>query len=210
MSYIQIFQVGNAIDVATARLAGVAGGIDTAMYNAGKRAASKLKSEAVKRARERYAISAGNVKKAPTINVSSGGGSAVAEITWKDTKIALSKFDGSSKAPAWDRTRRVIVKKHDGWISTNPGLEGRGHTMRSTAPTKLTGTFVASFKSGHVGIFEREGGYTDNGLEKITEKMGLSLPQMVGSDAIKDEVGEVAVETFEERLDHEVSRLLGF
>ena len=211
MSYIQITPIGNSLDVAAARLAGVKGGIDRAMASAGKRATSKLKTEASRRARERYAISAGNISgKAPRITVTSGGGSLDAEVQWNGTKFALTKFDGSSKSPAWDKSTRAIIRKADGWITYHPGREGKGHVLRGTGAQLLTGTFVAHFASGHVGIFERDGGTTGSGSEKITEKMGLSVPQMVGSDAIKDDIGQTAIEECDTRLAHEVERLLGF
>lgn len=212
--YLKIYPVGNSIDVAAARLAGVKGGIDKALYNAGKRAGDKLKAEASRRARERYAISAGNISgNAPKIKVQSGGGSSSVSVQWNGTRFALSKFNGSSNSPAWDKSRLVRVKKSDGenarWITTHPGKEGKGHVLKNTSPMTISGSFVAQFSSGHAGIFHRTGGTTGGGNEEIEESMGLSVPQMVGSDAIKDEVGEVAVEEFDTRLAHEVNRLLG-
>ena len=60
---------------------------------------------------------------------------------------------------------------------------------------------MARMASGHVGIFEREG-------EKLREVMGSSVPQMLGSPETAERLGEEAMGKFEERLDHEVLRLL--
>ena len=213
--YLQIISIGNSLDVAAARLAGVPGGLDRALRDASQRASSHLKTTASRKARERYAISAGNISKStPKINISVGGGSAHADITWTGTKFALSKFSGSSNTPAWDTSRKVRIKKPNarngnGGFWAHPGKEGKGHVLKSTSPMTISGSFVAQFSSGHAGIFHRTGGATDSGAEKIEESMGLSVPQMVGSDAIKDEIGEAAMDRFEERLADNVNRLLG-
>ncbi len=214
--YLQIIPIGNSLDVAAARLAGVPGGLDKALYQASKRASDKLKTTASRKARERYAISAGNFSKnAPKIDIRTGGGSAHADVSWKGTKFSLSKFSGSSNTPKWDTSRKVRIKKPDarngnGGFWAHPGQEGKGHVLKSTSPMTISGSFVAQFSSGHAGIFHRDGGTTENGAESITESMGLSVPQMVGSDAIKDEIGEEAIQEFDTRLAHEVERLLGF
>ena len=204
MSTITLTAVGNTLDVAAIRLAGVKGGLPKAVYQAGKRSAEHLNTEAKRRVRERYAIKAGDVTKG-TIKAGSDGFT----VLWTGSKISLSKFNGSTRSGSFQMGKRAVIPKRDGWITYHPGNEAKGHVLNSTAAQKLTGTFGATFASGHSGIFERTGGITGTGGDKIEEKMGLSVPQMVGNDAIRDEIGEAAAEKFDERMLVEVNRLLG-
>ncbi|RKJ39238.1 hypothetical protein D7X94_12955 [Acutalibacter sp. 1XD8-33] len=68
--------------------------------------------------------------------------------------------------------------------------------------------FVARMGSGHVGIFERDGGRSPSGGSSIREIMGGSVPGMLGKDEGKEKLGEQAAEKYMERYHHEVVRLL--
>ena len=59
-------------------------------------------------------------------------------------------------------------------------------------------------RSGHTGVFEREGPKRF----PIEEKMGLSAAQMVGNEKVIEAVEEEAQETVNARLEHEIERLL--
>ena len=196
------------LEKAEVMLRGVGGGTSKAIHSAMQRAVTKLKSSTSKAVRERYAISASAAKSSPSIRYTIGEGVS-AEITWKGGKIQLSKFQGSSNSPAYDTSKTVLIKKSDGWWMVHPGKEAKGHVLTSTGAQPLTNSFVARFKSGHAGIFERTGGTTSSGAEKLTEKMGLSVPQMVGNDEVYENISEETMETLDERLNHEILRLLG-
>lgn len=209
MSIMEITPVSAmTLEKAEVLLRGVSGGANKAIKSAMQRAVSKLNSATSKAVRERYAISASVAKSSPSIRYTIGEGVSV-EITWKGGRISLAKFQGSSTSPAWDTSRRVGVQKNDKIIWVHPGKEAKGHVLTSTGAQVLTNTFVAHFQSGHAGIFERTGGTTTNGAEKLTEKMGLSVPQMVGNDQVYESISEETIDTLEERLNHEILRLLG-
>ena len=63
-------------------------------------------------------------------------------------------------------------------------------------------------KSGHTGIFERSGGVSSSGADAIKEIMGLSVPQMLGHKEVAEKLSEDTSKKFEERLEHEISRLI--
>jgi hypothetical protein len=208
---MSIVTIDNASDKNLARaailLAGIDGGIEKAMKNAMSRATSTLRNKTAQAIRERYAVSSGDAKSSPKISYSFADG-VQAEILFAGKKISLSKFSGSSTSPGWS-SEVDVFKTANGFIHGHPGLNGLGHVLNSTSPTALDDTFVANFRSGHAGIYERTGAETSTGADKITEKMGLSVPQMVGSDEIEEKLGTEAMEKFDERLRHEVERLLG-
>ena len=64
--------------------------------------------------------------------------------------------------------------------------------------------FIAKMESGHTGIFER---ITSRRLP-IEEKMGLSAAQMVQNEVIMDQLTQEAQEKVDERLNHEIERIL--
>lgn len=196
------------LEKAEVMLRGVGGGTNKAVKSAMQRAVSKLKTGTSKAVMERYAVSASVAKSSPAIRYTIGDGVSV-EILWKGGRIYLSRFKGSSTSPAWDTSRRVPVMKNDKEVWVHPGLEAKAHVLTTTSAETLTNTFVAHFKSGHSGIFERTGGQTGSGAEKITEKMGLSVPQMVKNEEVYDSISEETMQTLEERLNHEILRLLG-
>ena len=94
------------------------------------------------------------------------------------------------------------------WKTVHPGITAAGHQFKSTSPVTIPNTFVAQMSNGHTGIFERTGGATDSDGDEIRELMGSSVPQMLGNEEVEQRLGEESMEKFEERLDHEIIRLL--
>ena len=204
------------LEKAEAMLHGIDGALDKAIKSAMQRATSHVRTNASKAVRERYAIKSGKVKEAsaPKIDYSNDifdGFSAT--ILWQGTKIALSQFDGATVIEAWDTSRRVGVTKvkngQEKTIWVHPGKPAAGHVLNSTGPQTLDNTFVAHFDTGHAGIYERTGGKTRTGNDKLLEKMGLSVPQMLGHGTVADNLESAAMDKFEQRMENEIVRLLG-
>lgn len=81
----------------------------------------------------------------------------------------------------------------------------------ATSPYRFQNAFVARMKAGdrsHTGIFERTDEMTSNDRVKLKEIMGLSVPQMLGGEDVEHRLADESVETFNNRLDHEVWRIL--
>lgn len=69
--------------------------------------------------------------------------------------------------------------------------------------------FVATMKSGHVGIFERQRGVlTSSCREKLQELFGPSIPQFAGRGHITDTVQSKAQERFAARFNQQMERWL--
>lgn len=191
-------------------LAGIPGGVERAIQGAMTRAVSHLRKQSTSRITERYAIAAGAVRANENITVSYryGGGGVSADVTFSGSRIPLTRFKGSSASPGYDRSRRVPVLTAAGWKLVSPGVNGRGHILNSTSPQVLTNTFVAHFKSGHTGIFERTGAVSGSGRDAIGEKYGTSVAEMVGHGEVAEKLSNDAMEAFDARIEHEITRIL--
>lgn len=211
MSIITIVESGSkSLDRAAKVLAGIPDGFQKATQSAAHRAMSTLKSDAGKAVRERYDISQGNAMNDATISISYSYGSGTrVEATFLGSKIPLYKYGGASpKAPQYDTSRLIPIMIGGQWRMAHPGTPAFGHQLTSTGPVRFNHAFTARMSSGHVGIFEKDGGATSGGGDSISEIMGSSLPQMVGHDEVTEKLEKPVREKFEERLDHEISRIL--
>lgn len=188
-----------ALERAQKLLAGMPDGIEKASKSAMSRAVSHLRSGTVKAIRERYDISASHIRANENVTVRyTYQGGVQAYITFAGGKIPLFRYGGASPGgptPLKDRW----VKVDGNWY--HPGAPAHGHQLKSTAPARFDHAFVARMKSGHTGIFERDG----SGLREI---MGSSVPAMLGRPEVLEKLGEETAGKFRERLDHEVLRLL--
>lgn len=91
--------------------------------------------------------------------------------------------------------------------------------MRSGGQVVFENAFIAQMKSGHLGIFEgkgtwrrstrptKTGGNTENN-EKIKELFGPSVPRMAENAVVLQSVEDRVNEVINQRIDHEIERLL--
>ena len=198
---------GGSLERAEKLLAGVPNGVEKATKAALSRTASHLRTKSTERIRERYAISAANIRANENIRITVRG--TQAQILFSGTKIPLYRYSGASpKSPQFQKDRVVNALVNGTWKSVHPGVPGAGHQLNSTGPTTFGDSFVASFRSGHTGIFRKTGGSTSSGNDEIKEIMGSSPAQMVGHEEVAEKLGEDASKKFEERIDHEIGRIL--
>ena len=196
-----------AMDRAELLLAGIPGAIDKAVKSAIGRTAQRVRTQSSRRIRERYAISASNLRMERNVKITRRGDSA--SLLFSGAKLPLFRYDGASpKTPTQDRSRLIPVQTGSGWRMTHPGAAAAGHQLSGTAPTRFKNAFVASFGSGHTGIFERTGGVTASGREELRELMGSSVPQMLGNEEVLDKLSADAEEEFGKRMEHEVDAIL--
>ena len=110
---IQLSVAGQeAIDRAVRLLAGVEGGLEKALRSATSRAAARLRSANVQAVRERYAISAANIRENENVQVTYSYNSGVqAFVRFGGERIPLYRFDGASPSqPTRDTSARLPVK----------------------------------------------------------------------------------------------------
>lgn len=194
---------GDTLQRANLLLASIPDGVKKAINAAMPRAVSHLRTKSIERIRERYAISAKNIRSEENIKVQYRIGDSIeATITISGRKIPLYRFDGSApKAPTWDRSRLIRGITQEGWKTIPAGVPARGHVLAGTSPQLFEHAFTATMSNGHTGIFERNG-------SAIDEIMGLSVAQMIGNEEVAEKLAEDTSEKFEERMEHEINRLL--
>lgn len=198
------------IDRAARLLAGIDGGINKALDSAMARSTAHLRSASTKAIREKYAISATNIRAEQNVRVRYTRQNGVqAEVTFRGHKIPLYRYDGASpKQPTVNTGELVQAMIMGEWYTVHPSVAASGRQFKSSSPAQFEDAFVARMKSGHTGIFERTGGKTSDGSDEIRELMGSSVPQMLGSKEVEESLAKSTMDKFEERLDHEVMALM--
>lgn len=156
-----------------------------AMANAINRAAETARTEAARKVREKYYIKHGDV--ISTIRITKASPDNLeASVVSRGSPIALSKFRITPRQPQPRRRAPVIARVTKG---------GGG---------PIQGAFVARVGSGHIGVFNRVG----PARLPIVQRYGPSVPQMLGSPTVTEWVEQKATEKLNERLDHEINRIL--
>lgn len=184
-------------------LAGVPKGAERALANAMNRGLSKVKTGAVKRVKEVYTVQNAAISENTRTRVKQAStGSLAGYVHFSGYKIPLYKFHVTPKSPGTGRTVYANVKR------------GEGGTLEEA--------FIGQMGNGHVGVFERtgiqgiqsrldklgEGKKGNKHTEKLEEKMGLSMIQMVGNDKVVEQLEMEAQKTVEQRIEHEIMRIL--
>lgn len=209
---IQLSVAGQeAVDRAASLLAGVEGGVEKAVRSAMGKAVARLRRSNVNAVRERYAISAADIRENENVQVSYSYDSGVqAYVRFSGARIPLFRFDGASPhQPTKDTSRRVpIMSGEERWRLMYPGVAASGHVLKATSPYQFERAFVAKMRNGHIGIFERTGGMTSHGKDEIEELFGPSVPQMLGSEDVEKALVDEAMQSFEKDLDHDVLAIL--
>lgn len=209
---IQLSVAGQeAIDRATRILVGVQGGVERAVRSAMSKAVARLQRSNVKAVRERYAISAANIRENENVQVTYTYDSGVqAYVRFGGQRIPLYRFDGATPSqPTRDTSGRLpVMTGEDHWRLVFPSVSASGHVLKGTSPTRFESAFVARMPNGHVGIYERTGGMTSGGKDEIEELFGPSVPQMLGSETVEKALVDDAMQSFEKDLNHSVMAIL--
>lgn len=168
-------------------LSSVPKGAEKAMKSVIQRANSTVRSEALKGITSVYAISKQNVRAETTIKVRTRAesGGVVGTVSFAGYKIPLYRFNVSPTLPVQRATVSAGVKRDSG-------------------QTPFAQAFIAVMKSGHTGMFERDG----KSRLPITEFMGPSAAQMAANSVVVEQVEEKAQEVINKRIEHEITRIL--
>lgn len=169
-------------DRVSALLAGIPGGTNRAVGSALARAAAAGKTVAKRAVTQEYAISS-SVRTKNINNIQRGSNGEVSiNFGYRGSVIPLRVFDTKV-----DRSGRVVTR-----------------VKKSGARQALDHAFEAKMGS-HYGIYERQG-------EKrfpVKELFGPATPQMMYSNEnVMDSIEEKMASTYEERIEHEITRIL--
>lgn len=168
-----------------ALLANVPKGAERAYSNAINRGLSRVKTAAWRGIKQVYTVQASALNAATNTSIQKAStGNLAGYVRFAGYKIPLYKFKVTPKQPGSKKMVQASVKK------------GGGATFESA--------FIAAMQSGHVGVFEREG----RKRLPVSELMGLSAAQMAGEETVSAQVVEEAQKLVDERLEHEINRLL--
>lgn len=167
-------------------LSGVPKGAEKAMASVIRRANNTVRSEALKGITSVYAITRQNVRADTTIKVRTqkADGGVVGMVSFAGYKIPLYRFNVSPTSLSSATVSAAVLAE-----------SGR---------TPFAHAFIAKMKSGHTGMFERNG----TGRLPITEFMGPSAAQMAANSVVVEQVEEKAQEVINKRIEHEITRIL--
>lgn len=179
-------------------LTDIGGKMPVALSRSINRAVSSAKTAAVKQVRNEYTAKAGDINK--TIKVKRANPSKLeAQIFSSGASLPLSSFKVSPKTVNPRRRKPLNVEVRRG---------GGG---------SLGAAFMARMPNGKVGVFERtgkfsiasRGAHSGKRRENIEQKFGPSVPVMLNADSVTEAVELRAIEVLDQRLPHEINRILG-
>lgn len=175
----------NGISRAQKMLAGIPHAADKAIGSAIKRAAISGEAYAARAVGKFYYVKAGDFKHYTKSKrrITTTAGETTADIEFRGRHIPLLKFQS-----------RV-------------GKDGLVHAkvMRYSSGATLQHTFRQKVGNSHYGLFERVG----DSRYPIEEKFGPSTPQMMAAnDDVSQEIGDKVRDTFDQRIEHEITAIL--
>lgn len=173
----------DTIDRISNLLVEVPNGTERAMASAANRAIAKAKTESFKGVTKEYKIKR----------------NVIAEYTKDSIKNATTSDLCATLIFAG---QQIPLYKYS---LTKPKYPGGGKVFAGQKTARaFEEAFIAQMSSGHIGIFQRTG----KARKPIEQKMGSSMRSMVSNAVVMDQVYKEAQETFDNRLEHEVERLL--
>ena len=176
----------------------------TVFRNAILRGMVAAKTQAKREIKERYDITTGNMRTYETIRerVFDFEDGVVGHISFSGEKIPLYRFHPSRRSDR--RTSKFANGKNSGFKvpAKMSAADLRGRMQERPA------AFIATFRSGHVGMFKRMGEKTKNGKPKISEYYGFSVADMLDYQEARENVQERAQEIIGRRIDQELLRIL--
>ncbi|MCC8080169.1 MAG: hypothetical protein LIO57_09000 [Oscillospiraceae bacterium] len=221
MSTVNLSITSERLTQADTLLAGIPDGMNKALSDAAKRAGSRLRTYSSAAIREKYDISAKNIRdnENSKMRYSLGNGATV-HVTFTGKKIPLIRYGMSApQSPTPDRSLgRVLVPINGELRWAWPGVHARGHQFKGTPaaaqyhPTSDYPAFTATMRNpgdkNHTGIFARTGGVTASGSDEIQQIMGSSVAQMLSNEEVRENIAKDTAEKFSERFDQQVLALM--
>lgn len=144
--------------------------------------AKKARSRLGKEAKKKYVVKVSGFNKAMGIKLATNN-KPEAVIHASGKKIPLAKFSYKEGELGTGEYFNPTLHRYQtgagGISSTGKILKGTRFKPSSSARLKW---FVAKMKSGHTGIFVRNEGMKRGQKGEISEKMGASIPEMIGNE----------------------------
>ncbi len=145
--------------------------------------AREARSRLAKEAQKTYAVKAVGFNRVMNIRRATNG-NPVAVIHAKGKKIPLGKFsfrDGTLGEGVYYNPTMHRVQKGKGGVGAAAKVLKSRSRFKTTTKAKLK-WFIARMESGHKGVFQRNAGMKRGQKGEISEKMGASIPEMIGDE----------------------------
>ena len=180
---VRVEQVGISLERVTALLGNIPGAIPRATGAALKRAGETAKTQAGRLAAAKYHISTGAYSSysKKTFKMQDSGASASMDISFAGRVLSLLTFN----------TRYA----RGGLMFAQVKRDSGGGTLRHV--------FTASLGGG-LGAYERVG----KGRFPLSKKYGPSTAHMMMNEDVTEEMGKTIEETYDKRIEHEITRIL--
>lgn len=198
-------------------LHGIPNAVPKATANAMNRGLDTLRAESSRQIRKRYAISSGSVKKYQrvTLKRAAGAGDNTASIEFAGKKIPLYQFRPSAKTRTYTPQKIPVRIFGTGgnageavWRLVNKNAGISAMDIKESGMQARPKAFIATFRSGHTGLFKRTGKQTGTGNGEIKEYWGPGVADMLDYEPAKQEIAEKVQETVNKRMEHEIGRIL--
>lgn len=183
MSVVTVQDEG-ALARANKLLSGINGGSLSAAHAALKRAGQRARTEARRAVSQEYIVKTSGFHENTTYKTTeklSGNRVTSVSLHFSGRVIPLIEFE----------TR----------VTSNGGVATR--VKRRSAAKQLDHAFARPV-FGQAGVFER----TTAKRFPVRQLYGPATPQMLGNEEVKELVGKVAADTFQQRMEHEILRVL--
>lgn len=179
-----------AIDRIHTILAGVQDADKKVLKPAMARALMAGKAESKRQAVSVYHIKPGEFNKNAYIKYRGikhhGEGEMIGEIEFAGSPVPLIKYKVTPQTPAKGKTAAAAVLKKNAPVPFDRDND----------------VHVLQMQSGHIGIFKGENG-------KLKELYAPSTPKMVENEEVRTKIEERVNEVLNQRIGHEIERLLG-
>lgn len=168
------------------QFAGIKGKVPLALSRAINRSTESARTAAITGVRDQYTAKAKTIR--DTIKITKANQSNLqAKITSIGSPLRLYNFKVTPKKPSPKRTTPITVE------------------VKKGSKKSLPGAFVAKVKNGNVGVFSR----VSDARLPIKQLYGPAVPIMMNNNSVVDAVTKKAQETLENRIGHEINRILG-
>lgn len=181
----------SALHDAAKLLDGIPGAAKKAAKTAVRKTVRGARKDAVAKVKERYTIKGPYITRTLGFSFSAGGLTGSFRSSGRVNDLAYFKHNPQSvpkrRPPKGKYLYSQVVK-------------GEGGTIAHA--------FLARMKSGHVGVFRREGHGASNASLPIEKMAGPSTPQMLGSPSVAAFIQKKMEERLARNMEHEVNAFL--
>lgn len=191
MASVSLSVSQNQFNEAKKMLSSIPGGAEKAVARALNRALESAKTSMSKGVRERYTIPASKISESIKI-IRANPQRLIATMLTTSARLAIPVFRISPKTPPSQKGIPVKLREK----VTSEILSG--------VSKQWSHAFLARMRSGHLGIWKRQ-----RGGNRILEAKSLSVPQMLGFNAILSEGLNIAQANLDKELARQIDLILG-